>query len=210
MNLQVREAVYAVLNRGLDLKDWLEDAPGSLSLPKEQQTLRHLLQAVPDTREPERESQTAFLGLRYPLVCWLDEIFITDSPWAEDWKESALEWSLFQDQNRHWRFWKQQKLVEDRADFEALEVFFLCVVLGFRGEVGEDRKRLDEKVVAMKSALGGQGRWPGLGQHEQPPETFVPPLYGHERKQLMLFLAGVSAIIFVCVGVFLAVATFGK
>lgn len=208
MDTPTREKIYAVLDRGLDLKARLKEDFASLKIHQEQQTLRSLLQGIPDRREPERQNQTAFLGLRYPLVCWLDEIFIMDSDWSVAWNESKLEWAMFDQANRAFRFWEQQQLAEDRADLEAVEVFFLCVVLGFRGDLGTQPERLSEKVQSMARALGEKGSWSGPLQRT--PRTAVPPLSGNERKQQMFLVAGISIIVFVFVVVFAAVLQFGR
>src|SRR4051812_38795940 len=55
-----------------------------------------------------------FLGARYALVCWLDEIFILDSPWGRVWNEHKLEVRLYSSNDRAWRFWEQARLAADR------------------------------------------------------------------------------------------------
>src|SRR5439155_11845235 len=74
-----------------------------------------------------------FLGIRYALVCWLDEIFILDSPWKDQWSERSLEIDLYNSRERAWKFWEQADNASARPTTDALEVFFLCVMLGFRG-----------------------------------------------------------------------------
>ena len=74
---------------------------------------------------------TRFLGVRYGLTCWLDELFILYSPWERLWNERKLEASLYGTNDRAWRFWEQARLAESRAGSSALEVFYLCVILGF-------------------------------------------------------------------------------
>src|SRR5262245_45112757 len=76
-----------------------------------------------------------FLGIRYALSCWLDEIFIADSPWSAAWTEQMLEVALYGGASqRAWRFWEQAKKAEARPGADALEAFLWCVMLGFRGE----------------------------------------------------------------------------
>src|SRR4051794_35802885 len=59
-------------------------------------------------------SETAFLGIRYALVCWLDEIFLVDSLWESRWNESKLELALYGTNDRAWQFWEQARLAETR------------------------------------------------------------------------------------------------
>ena len=51
-----------------------------------------------------------FLGIRYALACWLDEVFIADSPWSQQWTESMMEVALYGGSSlRAVRFWEQAK-----------------------------------------------------------------------------------------------------
>ena len=43
---------------------------------------------------PQRGTDQLFLGIRYALVCWLDEIFTCNSPWSARWNEQKLEMEL--------------------------------------------------------------------------------------------------------------------
>src|SRR5262249_41126050 len=80
-----------------------------------------------------------FLGTRYGLACWLDEIFIADSPWSAQWAEQTLEVALYGGASqRAWRFWEQARKAEVRPGTDALEAYLWCVMLGFRGEPPPD------------------------------------------------------------------------
>src|SRR5947209_13972033 len=101
--------------------------------------------------EGERPAQTPaseaapagrpFLGVRYALACWLDELLILNSPWSAAWNERKLEAALYGTNDRAWKFWEQAELAAARPTTDALEGFFLCVVLGFRGELGLEPER---------------------------------------------------------------------
>ena len=39
-------------------------------------------------------AQVGFLGVRYALACWLDDIFILDSVWREQWNANKMEYAL--------------------------------------------------------------------------------------------------------------------
>src|SRR5207237_236794 len=109
MREEIANLVHPVLAYGLRLKGRL-DRGEEANLETEQATLRGLLlsegearrwadfggeaptertispPAEDGVRRPER-----FLGVRYALACWLDEIFVLDSPWGQEWNERKLE-----------------------------------------------------------------------------------------------------------------------
>jgi type VI secretion system protein ImpK len=147
-----------------------------------------------------------FLGVRYALVCWLDELFVLDSPWAERWNEHKLEVLLYASNDRAWKFWDQARQAAVRGA-GPLEAFFLCVLLGFRGELGEDPGRLSEWIAQARALLT---RAPGRGWTAPPalePPTNVPPLHGRRRLQRLILIAGaVLLAVLPVVAFFLALA----
>jgi type VI secretion system protein ImpK len=71
---------------------------------------------------------------RHALVYWIDEVLI-NSTWksALEWRQQILEWELYQERLRADRFYEKAHEAEALASTDALEVFYLCVALGFRG-----------------------------------------------------------------------------
>lgn len=187
MHAALAKHVHPVLARGLDLLDRLERGE-SPALDEEQAALVGLLgtAGLPDfDGEPGRN----FLGARYALVCWLDELFIVDSPWSGPWNEQKLEARLYDSNDRAWRFWEQAQVAAARPTRDVLEVFFLCVLLGFSGERIDDPASLSGWVAATRLQLS-QARdvaWqapPGIE-----PTTFVPRLEGRGRLRTLLLVA---------------------
>ena len=72
---------------------------------------------------------------KYALVAWIDEMLIVDAPWKDrdTWNENKLEWEIFQTNSRYDSFYKKAKEAFALPQKDALEVFYVCVVLGFRG-----------------------------------------------------------------------------
>lgn len=137
-----------------------------------------------------------FLGIRYALSCWLDELLI-DAGWHE-WDENKLEMALYRTNRRYDNFWYQDRLAEATAEAaDAKEAFLLCVLLGFRGEMSDDPERLKEWVAAAKGRVTRQmGKEPTLPA-ERPPVTDVPSLLGVKGYRAMtrqLLVAGLVAI----------------
>jgi type VI secretion system protein ImpK len=224
MQQDLANLVHPVLRYGLLLKERL-DRGETPSLEIEQAALRTLLLSdleagrwiefggeadvggltfgeAGEVRAQPGGSQ--FLGGRYALVCWLDELFILHTMWGETWNERKLEVALYGSNERAWRFWEQARLAENRPTLDALEVFFLCVMEGFRGELGENPDRLRDwcKAVQLKlSRLGEQAPQPP----ELEPPINVPPLYGPDSFRRTLYWTCVLLLFLVPLFTFLLV-----
>jgi type VI secretion system protein ImpK len=149
---------------------------------------------VPGGRGSGRE---AFLGIRYALACWLDEIFIDNTPWSVSWDNLKIETQLYGSNDRAWNFWQQAERAEARPGGDALEVFFLCVMLGFRGERRgniDDLQTWVSKIQARLSRSAG-GEWPV--PPELDPQIYVPPLHGRERMERMFLIGGIAFLVMI-------------
>src|SRR5262249_52283168 len=144
MREDIANLVYPILTHGLRLKKRLADSDDAPDFATAQNELQGLLQSPSQAQrwadfggdKPSRDSirgrsSDQFLGIRYALVCWLDEIFILDSSWKDQWSERSLEVDLYNSRERAWKFWEQADRASARPSTDALEVFFLCVMLGF-------------------------------------------------------------------------------
>src|SRR5262249_59968370 len=112
-------------------------------------------------------------------------------PWSTEWNERKLETSLYGTNDRAYAFWEQAKRAEARPGSDSLEVMFLCVMLGFRGDRREEPDKLQAWVNATQARIArSQGK-----QFELPPEspapTNVPPRRGLERLERMTLRARV-------------------
>lgn len=146
----------------------------------------------------------SFLGIRYLLVCWLDELFILHSSWENQWTESKLEASLYGSNDRAWKFWQQADLAAARPNKDSLEVCFLAVMLGFRGALLEEPEKLQEWWRSTRSILGTETRsWPHPPELEPP--TNVPPLRGQAQFQKSLLICCVLWLITIPIGAFLLI-----
>jgi type VI secretion system protein ImpK len=214
MREEIANLVHPVLSYGVELRAKLaREEP--VDLRNEQAVLRGLLKsdaqakawhdfggdATEGPSSGEGEGGERFLGIRYALVCWLDEIMIVDSPLKQAWSERSLEVALYGTRERAWKFWEQARRAEARARSDALEVFYLCVMLGFRGDLRDKPQQLQawRDAVETQIAQGHGTEWKGPAEL-QPPIN-VPPLFGRQRLQSMM-LAGIIALM-----VFIPVAT---
>jgi type VI secretion system protein ImpK len=226
MREEVANLVYPVISYALDLKGRL-DAGQTPNLETEQAALKGLLLTDIEAKrwmdfggEMERDTLTMlergateeaapsvqkFLGIRYALVCWLDELFILYSSWSTDWNEHKLEVALYRSNERAWKFWDQAQRAETRAGSDALEAFFLCVMLGFRGELREEPDRFRTWVAASQGRIAHSHTQEGPHPPELEPPTHVPPLRAREKFQRMVLLGGALVLLLIPVVAFVLV-----
>jgi type VI secretion system protein ImpK len=71
---------------------------------------------------------------KYGLASWIDEVLL-EAPWegSEWWSNNVLEVALFNTRLCNERFFLRAQEASTLARRDALEVFYVCVVLGFRG-----------------------------------------------------------------------------
>ncbi len=71
---------------------------------------------------------------RYALTSWIDEVLL-DTDWSgrDWWANHVLEAKLFRTRDCSEQFFVRAEQARGLADTQALEVFYDCVVLGFRG-----------------------------------------------------------------------------
>ena len=156
MNENIASIVHPVVDYGLALRARF-NAGQTIDVDLEQARLQGMLLSEEESQihsgfgrdtstssdafEDGQRMKSSFLGARYALVCWLDEMFTLNEHSSHLWTERKLEGRLYGTNDRAWKFWEQARLAQVRSDSSELEVFFLCVNLGFRGD---RRDRPDE------------------------------------------------------------------
>jgi type VI secretion system protein ImpK len=188
---EVARVVYPVLGLGLSYVERLRQGKHS-SLEAAQADLKGRLHLAPGERIDSGDSQHEYLGIRYALVCWLDELFIVYSPWKELWNPKALEPALYESRDRAHIFWEQAGMASTRSDADAMEVFYLCMLLGFRGDLRDDPDRLAEWRDRFETQLRVRkgGTWPDTPPEQPLPRTNVPPLRARERLRWLMLALG--------------------
>lgn len=207
----IAKLVYPIIDYGLDLKERLNRGE-SPTIEIEQAALKGMLLSEIESRrwaafggdaEPKSAGEardrggSMFLGIRYALTCWLDELFILDSQFATAWNERKLEVAFYGTNDRAWKFWEQARTAEGRGGNDALEVFFLCVMLGFRGELRDEPDQLRAWTAATRAQLArGLGQeWPYPAELDVP--SNVPPLEGLDQFRRMTTVAAVMLALLV-------------
>jgi type VI secretion system protein ImpK len=216
MREEIANLVHPVFAYALRLKERLErgETPDFL---QEQSTLKGMLLGELEARRwPDyggesgddrsggshmggapRRSPDQFLGIRYLLACWLDEIFIGDSPWESQWNERKIEEALYGTNDRAWTFWEQAQIAEARRGSDSLEVCYLAVMLGFRGDYRDRPTELKEWCERIGKRLGKELGSEWQGPPELEPPSYVPPLRGKEKLQKMIACLAIFAFVLV-------------
>jgi type VI secretion system protein ImpK len=198
MTPQFSNLVDPVIKYALDLKDRLER--GEVADIETEQ--RALLSRLTSEAEGRRQTDYAgdgqhYLGVRYALACWLDELFIVHSPWSDSWNDRKLEVVLYGTNDRAWKFWDQVDMVLGRPTgtkllhppgLDAVEAFFLCVTLGFRGKHMGTPAKVREYVDEMRTKIGRMSTW--SSPRDSGVETNVEPLTGRNSLRRTFFLYG--------------------
>jgi type VI secretion system protein ImpK len=129
---------------------YMIDFPGRLGggeSPRLEEVRGDLLGLLDDAtrRAPPGEVASDLALARYALVYWIDELLI-NSPWAHApaWREAILEWHYYGERLGGEEFYQKARDAALLARTDALEVFFLCVALGFQGKYTHNRADLQQ------------------------------------------------------------------
>jgi hypothetical protein len=148
------------------------------------------LKAAPPQRIASDAFATPYHGPQAPLVYWIDEVFSFYSPWSQDWENRKLEQIYYNTSDRAHLFWDQARLALNRSDREAIEVFYLALLLGFRGTVRDqvadvqDWREQFEANLGIHDSLSWRDNPPALPM----PPTDVPPLTAKKRLRTFLIV----------------------
>jgi type VI secretion system protein ImpK len=158
--------------------------------PQEEQ-LR--LRALIDQADALLGAEPEWDAAKYALVSWVDEVLV-DTPWdGQDWwSNNVLEVALFNSRLCNERFYLRAVESTALSRRDALEVYYVCAVLGFRGLYRDpEASRFliqshnlpeDLETWARQAALSirlGQGR-PPLGRLGSE-ISGAPPLQGKSQ-----------------------------
>ncbi|MCL6504678.1 MAG: DotU family type IV/VI secretion system protein [Pirellulales bacterium] len=180
MRPEFAKAVDPVIERTLSLLERLE--LGEEADPQvERSRLKDLLSHAEALIGQNEEWKLA----KYALACWIDEVLI-NAQWSgrASWENFPLEVELFGTQEAYDRYFLRAQEASNFPNRDALEVYYVCFVLGFRGlyrTPGEAERRQmpatpeawanqtarSLREVALPSMAAGTGQGAG-----------APPLYG--------------------------------
>jgi len=124
------KAVDPVFEYVLVLIDRLEQGED----PDPLQTQTYLNAVLLNRAEQELRASPQWQLAKYAIVSWIDEL-LSRMEWSghDWWINNPLERLKFETADRATEFYVRAKRAVESASFDALEVFYLCVILGFRG-----------------------------------------------------------------------------
>ncbi len=190
MQDEVARLAHPVISYTLKIKDRI-DRGEDVSRERSHAELERLL-------TPTAGSRTSFAkeeDVRYALTCWVDEIFILHSPWRQRWNETKLEFQLFRSNERAVRFWEKANRALAAGDVALVEVFLLCVALGFRGGMAEDPVRLTQWTDAARRLIEVELGRVWIHPPSREPHIHVPPLSARERFSMTATRVGLLALL---------------
>jgi type VI secretion system protein ImpK len=91
---------------------------------------------------------------KYGLTCWIDD-YMTFSDWGgqQFWKDNCLEVHYFGNRRAYNEFYEQARTAAQLPVKDALEVFYLCVVMGFRGCYRDNQGRISAANAGLPDSL---------------------------------------------------------
>lgn len=147
---------------------------------------------------------------KYALATWTDEMLIA-APWEGRswWVSNCLEFAVFRTNIAFHEYYEQARQAAELTSKNALEVFYVCVVLGFRGLYGDAHAATIAEEAGLPPTLEawakrsamviqlGQGV-PTLGDFPRP-GAGAPPLEGRfialGAILLGVFLAALAGVL---------------
>ena len=150
---------------------------------------------------------------KFAITSWIDDVLI-EAPWdgRSWWEENSLEFSFFRTKDRATEFYLKAKQAAEMSRRDFLEVFYICVVLGFRGlyALSESQflaEQLQLPVTVQewakrtaRSIQVGHGRV-GIGETVRPCPG-APPLEGRFQLVSTLLLTVILMAFVIVIGFF--------
>lgn len=148
----------------------------SAALTELQKKLKQDLQAI-DAKVASQSSELAhadWLTLKRMLVYWADEVLTVHIP---EWQNYVLELDYFRERDRAWKFYVEADQHLPTAGPGCVELFYLAVVLGFRGDiVSAYRHELNKDLPGGRSdAAEARRHWAQTLQRQIRIEQATPP-----------------------------------
>jgi type VI secretion system protein ImpK len=131
MTPQFAKAVDPIFEHVLVLLDRIDAGEGAgIDAEREKDRVVRLIDDAQAKLGESNEWQVA----KYGLVCWIDEVLIAAQwPGGITWNEYSLESSMYNQRERNEQFYVYARAASELTRRDALEVFYIAVILGFRG-----------------------------------------------------------------------------
>ena len=139
---------------------------------------------------------------KFGLVAWIDEV-LTDSSWGKSvgWgsEDHVLEWNLYKTNLRAGRFYEMaedayEAVSQSRSSTDPLEVYLLCVALGFRGDLRHREDRAQDWVDRIYAKISETSPMASKPFPDDPSGGKPPGLAPRQGPELLLKVSILSAI----------------
>lgn len=119
----------------LDLLDRLQ--AGEKAHPEEEH--RQIVNVLEQAEGSLGSGNEEWRAAKFALACWIDELLSSSAVWsgADYWCNKPLERVLFKSADRALEFYRWAKQAAEKRQHDALEVYYVCAILGFRGMYNE-------------------------------------------------------------------------
>jgi type VI secretion system protein ImpK len=196
MTDQFAGIVSPVFQHLIELQSLLEQGENPALEPQREQMIELLAEADQKARGSSQIAHDYELA-RHALVYWIDEVLI-NSPWryAMEWRQRILEWDLYQERLRADRFYEKAQEAEALASTDPLEVFYLCVALGFRGRHADNPAELRRWAERVYNRIVGGSQQADKFLPDEPIErTTLRPLPGPSILLTVSILVAITTLI---------------
>lgn len=131
MTPRFAEAVDPILLRVFSLLERI-DSGVAVSPAEEKRDLEKLIHQA-DARLAGQSDSWDFA--KYALTSWIDEMLIDAHIWSGQdwWRDNVLEWSMFNTRSCNDSYYVKANAALNAGCDDALQVIYVCVMLGFRG-----------------------------------------------------------------------------
>jgi type IV/VI secretion system ImpK/VasF family protein len=199
------DLVMPIFREVIDLKDrlsWRRDLP---SLEEVKQQTRGWVEAVEQRARPDDGLAAEFALAKYGFVAWIDEV-LTDSSWGQSvgWgsEDHVLEWNIYRTNLRAGRFYEKaedayEAVSQSRSSTDPLEVYLLCVALGFQGDLRFNQERLQgwvERVYSKVTEASPMAPKPFADDPTGAPPKGLTPRRGPELLLRVSILTAITAL----------------
>lgn len=212
MTPEFAQPVNRIFDAVLDLIDRIERRERP-DLNEEKKLIRMDLDALMARNAQGSAKSIEELDLtRRALIYWVDEVLTMADA---EWKDITLEFDYFGEKNRAWRFYEYGERVARANSSDVIETWYLCLVLGFEGDIGEAFREHLHQVLpggtsnstsarqAWANELAKLIRKPSLPEMAgEPLNGSVEPLTGATWLQTMLaslFVVTVALIVLLAI-----------
>lgn len=174
--------------------------------PDPEYTQGRIVMAIERAEATLGEANDEWQKAKFALVCWIDDLMV-NAPWAgrDWWVNNILEFKLFKSNNGAVLFYMQAREATESPRRDAHEVYYLCVILGFRG-IYSDPLRYKEELVAFnlpenlyewlsRMADGIRKPQPSAIPPQEQAEPVAVPLRGRALMAQALLLAAVASAV---------------